>query len=340
LVGCRVFKREWRCLVMLKTAVIGAGVMGQNHLRVLKEISGLVALCEVDEPAAIDLSKRLGVSYECVVDRLLRAHDFDAVVVATPTSTHKEIALSCIRDGRNVLVEKPLAASGADALEICKAAEDAGVVLAVGHIERHNPVVAAVKKLLDEKALGDLISLSSRRVGPFPWRVKDVGAIIDLAVHDIDIARYLAGSEIKRVYAAGGSKLGKREDSSIITLLFGNDVTACVEVNWLTPVKIRRLGLTCMLKYADIDYTAQSVNITSSTVMDLDPANLSHIPIENDSRNISLKKQEPLRNELLDFIGAIEEKRAPLVCGRDGAAAVFAADAALKSMQTGGAVTL
>jgi UDP-N-acetylglucosamine 3-dehydrogenase len=325
---------------MLKTAVIGAGVMGQNHIRILKEISYLTAFCDADEAAAAALYGRLGVPYYCSVGELLKQGDFEAVVVATPTSTHKKIALECMQAGKHVLVEKPLAANGGDALEICKAAEDAGVVLAVGHIERHNPVVAAIKKLLGEKALGDLISLSSRRVGPFPWRVKDVGAIIDLAVHDIDIARYLAGSEIKRVYAAGGSKLGKREDSSIITLLFGNGVTACVEVNWLTPVKIRRLGLTCMLKYADIDYTAQTVNITSSTVMDLDPSNLSHIPIESDNRSISLKKQEPLKNELLDFLAAIEEKRAPLVCGRDGAAAVFAADAALKSMKTGESVTL
>lgn len=323
---------------MLKTAVIGAGVMGQNHIRVLKDMSYLTAFCDADEAAAAALYGRLGVPYYCSVGELLKQGDFEAVVVATPTSTHKKVALECIQAGKHVLVEKPLAGNGTDALNICWAAEKAGVVLAVGHIERHNPVVAAVKRLLDEKALGDIISLSSKRVGPFPWRVKDVGAVIDLAVHDIDIARYLAGSELSTVYAAGGSKVHKMEDFSTILLKFQNGVTAVVDVNWLTPVKIRTLDLTCTLKYVDVDYMAQTVNITSSTVMDLDPSNLSHIPIESDNRSISLKKQEPLKSELQDFLGAIEEKRSPLVTGNDGVAAVFAAQAALRSMETGGAV--
>jgi UDP-N-acetylglucosamine 3-dehydrogenase len=125
------------------------------------------------------------------------------------------------------------------------------------------------------------------------------------------------------------------EDYATILLTFRNGVTAAVEVNWLTPVKIRTLGITCTMKYLNIDYTNQTVEVASSTVMDLDPANLSHIPIESDRRRICLKKEEPLKNELLDFLGAIEHDRPPLVGGIDGVMAVSAAATALKSLASG-----
>jgi UDP-N-acetylglucosamine 3-dehydrogenase len=321
---------------MLRTAVIGVGVMGQNHIRILKEVSSLVGVCDSDPKAGSDITRKLDIPRSQDLHGFLEFGGFDAVVIATPTVTHREVALACINAGKHVLVEKPLASTATDAYEIHHAAEKAGVVLAVGHIERYNPVVAAAKKLLlEKKAVGEPISLSSRRVGPFPWRIKDVGAVIDLAVHDIDIARYLAGSGVVSVYAAGGSKVHKMEDYATVVLTFENGITAAIEVNWLTPVKIRKLCLTCTLRHMELDYIDQTIGLSSSTVTDLDPANLSHIPLESDHHVVRLKKQEPLKLEILDFIGAIEEKRPPLVGGDDGAAAVLLAADALKSLETG-----
>ena len=206
------------------------------------------------------------------------------------------------------------------------------LTLAVGHIERYNPVISFVKELINKDHLGELISIKSKRVSNFPGRIKDVGVILDFGVHDIDIMRYLAG-EVRTVYATA-AKFNKKinfEDHADIMLTFDNGISGVIEVNWLTPIKIRKLNLTCSKKFVEIDYIQQSICISSSTITNVNEDNLYNIPIQSHTNYISLERKEPLRNEIEDFLKSIESGTKPLVTGYDGLQAIKIANAANRS---------
>ena len=325
---------------MLRVGVIGAGAMGQNHARVYSEIAKLAGICDISKESAAAVGKRFGVPHFTDARELLK-QDLDAVTIATPTFTHHGLALDAISAGKHVLLEKPMCATLAQAREVIGNAEKAGLVLAVGHIERHNPVVQFLKSAASAKQLGDVISMSARRVSPNAPRIADVGVVMDLASHDLDVMRHLAASEVASVYALGG-KTGKtkHEDHANIMLHFKNGITGFIEVNWLTPMKMRRLSLTCSKGVVEADYMNQTVQVSTSLPMEVDNSNLFQVPHEYDIRQISLKKQEPLKNELRDFLDSILEKRAPLVTGEDGLRALELAQAALASMEQGKTVEL
>src|SRR5207244_3127702 len=155
-------------------------------------------------------------------------------------------------------VAEPGAAAVPAASQIVDAAKRAGVTLAVGHIERHNPAIAVVKRHLQEGQYGDLVTATARRVSSFPGRVRDIGVVMDLGVHEIDILRYLVGAPVESVFALGGRKIHAAfEDHANILLRFQNGVHGFVEVNWLTPMKVRRLALTCLKNFVEVDYTEQ-----------------------------------------------------------------------------------
>jgi len=320
---------------MLRVGVIGCGAMGQNHARVYSEIAKLAGVCDISKEAASAVGKRLGVPFFTDHRELLK-QELDAVTVATPTFTHHGLALDVIAAGKDLLIEKPMCATLAQAREVMASAEKAGVTLAVGHIERHNPVVQFLKKASTARQLGDVLSMAARRVSPNAPRIADVGVVMDLASHDLDVMRFLAGSEVTSVYALGG-KSGKtrHEDHANILLHFSNGITGFIEVNWLTPAKFRRLSLTCSKGVVEADYMNQTVQISSSVPTEVDLSNAFQIPHEYDIKLVSLKKQEPLRNELRDFLDAIVEKRKPLVTGEDGFRALELALAALESLDKG-----
>ena len=320
---------------MLRTGVIGCGAMGQNHARVYSEIAKLVGVCDINKETASAVGKRLGVPFHTDHRELLK-QDLDAVTIATPTFTHHGLALDVISAGKHVLLEKPMCATVAQAREVLSSAEKAGLTLAVGHIERHNPCVQFLKKASMEKRLGEVISMSARRVSPNAPRIADVGVVMDLASHDLDVMRYLAASEVDSVYALGGkSGRTKHEDHASILLHFRNGITGFIEVNWLTPTKVRRLSLTCSKGVVEADYMNQTVQFSTSVPTEVDLSNAFQMPQEYDIKLVSLKKQEPLRNELRDFLDAVIEKRRPLVTGEDGLRALELALAALESMEQG-----
>jgi len=319
---------------MYRTAVVGTGIMGMNHARVLNEVSRLAAICDVNEGAGRAAAKRFSVPAYKSLQEMLGAQELDAVVISTPTVTHKELALAVIAAGKHVLVEKPLSDNVADARAMAQAAEKAGVTFAVGHIERYNPAVRYAQTAISRGQFGKVITASAKRVSSYPGRIGDVGVVVDLAIHDMDIIRYVTGSDVEAVFAAGGVQAsGRHEDHADIMMMLYNGATGLVEVNWLTPMKIRRLSLTCSQRFVEVDYMNQTVDLSSSTAMDVDTSDLSQIPQEHDHRHITLKKQEPLKNELLDFLDAIEKKRKPLVGGEDGVEAVRMARAALESIK-------
>ncbi len=319
-----------------KVAVIGVGSMGQNHARVYAEIADLVAVADPDEKAGGLTMNRFNTGYYSSFRDLLAQEELDAVSICVPTQNHAEVALAAIHAGVPVLVEKPLAPSVPEAQEIVDAAEEAGAVLAVGHVERHNPAIGVVKRAMDAGQYGDLITVSSRRVSSFPPRVRDVGVVMDLGVHDIDIMRYVVGSPVDTVYALSGQRVNERfEDHANILLRFRNGVNGFVEVNWLTPMKVRRLDLTCLKNFVEVDYTDQSITVSSSTLGALDPFNLYQIPLEHHSQKIHVRKEEPLRRELEDFLAAVREKRQPLVTGQDAVETLKVAEAAILSDKEG-----
>ena len=319
---------------MLKVGVIGLGSMGKNHARVCSEIENieLVGVSDIDKDAANVIAERFNIKNFVDYHELIPM--IDAAIVATPTAYHHEIAIDLLNNGKHVLVEKPICESTAKAYELVKNAENNNLVLAVGHIERHNPVVKFVKDSLDGGKFGELISLTSKRVSNFPGRISDVGVMMDLGIHDIDIMCYLAG-KIDSVYAKAGrfTKDIDHEDHANIVLNFENGICGIVEINWLTPMKVRKLFLTCSKNFVEADYIEQSVTISSSYIEEVDDMNLYKIPIQYNVNQVALEKREPLRNEIEDFVNAIENNGRPLASGDDGLMALKIAEAATNSYE-------
>jgi UDP-N-acetylglucosamine 3-dehydrogenase len=320
----------------LKIGVIGTGAMGKNHARVCAELHSvnLVGIADKDENTVNTIANRFDVSGFTDYKELLSL--VDAVIIATPTVTHFDIANDAIDAGKHILVEKPVCDTVEKGKMLISKADNAGVVFAVGHIERHNPVVSFVKNALEAAKYGELVTLSSKRVSNFPGRIRDVGVIFDFGVHDIDVMRYIAG-EVKSVYAQAGrfNKQIEYEDHATIVLNFENDLCGVIEVNWLTPMKIRKLSLTCDKSFVEADFINQSVQTSSSSFEDVDDANLFNIPLQNKISTMDLQKKEPLKNEISDFAEAITKNKKPLVTGYDGLMAVKIAEAAVKSSETG-----
>ncbi len=320
---------------MLNVGVIGVGMMGQNHARVYSEIANLVGISDAREETLNKVSKKFNVTGYQNHSELLKRKDLDAVSIASPTSTHFDLVNEAITEGKHVLVEKPMGADLKKAKELVANAKRRGIVFAVGYIERHNPVVGFTKNLIEQGQFGNVISVSSRRVSSFPERIKDVGVVMDLGIHDIDVIRYLLGSKVKSVYSlAGMTTNGNFEDHANILFEFESGVFATIEVNWLTPMKVRKVSLTCSRNFVEMDYINQSLQVSSSTIKKIDFGNLYRIPQEYNERKIQIERREPLKNELLDFLDAIEHQKAPLVSGEEGVLTLEIAHAAMLSAKS------
>lgn len=314
----------------MKVGVVGTGAMGRNHVRVYSEIAELAGVSDVFDEAGRKVANQYDAKFYADYMELLK--NVDAVSIATPTVTHYEIAKAAIEAGVNVLVEKPVTDSIEKGEELVRMAEKNGVVMAVGQIERHNPVVDFAKRSMNEGKFGELITLSARRVSSFPIRISDVGVILDLGIHDIDAIRYLAGMEIESIYATAGSVDDKtHEDHASITLNFRGGITGYVETSWLTPMKVRKLAMTTKKEFITLDYMNQSADISTTQFGEIDERNLFNIPLEYRTERINMRREEPLKRELADFIGAVKTGKEPLVTGKDGLETLKVTLAALRS---------
>lgn len=329
---------------MASYGVIGTGSMGQNHARVYAEMRELAAVADADKKRAAEIAGKSGAKSFSDYKELISQKSIEAVSIATPTASHYEVAKYALESGKHVLLEKPMCKTSEQARKLIDLAHEQGLVLAIGHIERHNPIVMFTKDQVGRGKFGRVITIASRRVSSFPARIRDVGVIFDLGIHDIDVQRYLVGSDIESVYA-----LANREDTGSKTtfetcasmlLRFKNGISGFIEVNWLTPMRVRKMALTCSHNFVEMDYMTQSLQISSSASMDFEEGNLFKIPQNYEINRVSLSIQEPLKNEILDFIGAIKNKRKPFVTGEDGLRALQAADAAVLSCTEGKVVQL
>ncbi len=241
----------------VRLGVIGVGIMGSNHARVLAELPGVTVVGIADPGAAHRplLAEILGCA-ACDDTEALLALGIDAAVVAAPTHLHHDIALACIRRGVHVLVEKPIASNVEEGRAIVAAAERAGVTLMVGHVERFNPAVQALKEAIRGE---EILSISITRVGPFPPRMSNVGVVIDLAVHDIDLIRWFTDSEIIQVQPQLKSAVAEREDIALLQFRTASGVLAQINTNWLTPFKTRTVHIATRKKYLIADLLTRQV---------------------------------------------------------------------------------
>ena len=287
---------------MIRTGVVGIGEMGQNHVRVYNEMENadLVGIADVNERRVKEIANQHKTKAFTDYKDLLNK-DLDAVSIAVPTILHKKVALDFIKEGVICLIEKPIAVNIEDAKEIIREAEKNTVKLAIGHIERFNPAVTKLKKIIENGILGKMLLISTRRVGPFVPRITDVGIISDLATHDIDVVRYLAGQEPVNVFAKSGGIKNKKGDHALVLLDFG-EVSASIEVNWFTPHKVRSLVATGTEGIAYLDYLKQEVEIYNS--------DWKMIP--------KIEKKEPLKVELEHFLECVKNNKEPLVDGYEG----------------------
>ncbi len=311
----------------LKSAVIGAGSMGMNHLRVLRDFDeDAVQLVGVADPSAPNLRNAMSrfhvagfADYREMIERV--APDLVAVVV--PTHLHFEVAAYVLDRGINVLLEKPMASTIEQALALIEQARLRDAKLAVGHIERFNPAVIEVKRHLLTGELGRMFHLHARRLGPFPPRIRDVGVTLDLATHDIDVMRYLANAEVAHVYAETQRHIHtSHEDLLLGVLRFTNQTIGMLDVNWLTPTKVRELSITGEKGMYLVNYLTQDVYFYANDYTPTSWDTLrSHSGVsEGTMTRLKIQKAEPLRLEYQDVINAIRQDVLPTVSGEDGLA--------------------
>ncbi len=289
----------------INVGVIGVGAMGYNHARVYYRLknANLMAVADIMERALEKVSRRYKVRGYLNYENLLKIPEIEVISVCVPTTHHYRVAMDAIEYDKHVLVEKPIAFTLEEAKKMVKAARRKGVKLATGHVERFNPAVKKAKELIENDVIGDVVSTSAKRVGPFPPRIKDVGVTIDLAIHDLDVMHYLFDEPIIEVYASMGSilEMCKFEDHAEIMAKFRNGIIGMLEVNWLTPYKRRKLAITGTDGIINLDYIDQKIDVYGKFAQD-----------------VQIKHDEPLKNELKSFLLAIINENEPEITGEDG----------------------
>lgn len=328
----------------LRAAVIGLGMMGRNHVRVWDELVPdveLVAVADTD-PAAV-AAATAGRRARGFTDpaRMLDEERVDLVSVVAPTSLHLPVTVAALRAGANVLVEKPIAATRDEALEMMAVAGEAGRMLTVGHIERFNPAIRELKRRLADGELGRIFQVSATRLGPFPARIRDVGVVVDLAPHDIDVFRYLIGSEPIRMYAETERRIHtEHEDLFNGILKFANGVVGVLNINWLTPTKRRVITVTGERGMYVADYIAQDLVFHANSDAPETWINRgAGAPItsvtEGEMTRRAVRREEPLAVELREFARAVRDGGPPPVDPHDAMVALLLARLLVDSALTG-----
>lgn len=321
----------------LKTAVIGVGMMGRNHARLYSELPDavLTGVADANETAAKEVTQRYGGKYYADYRQLLDTEKPDAVSIAVPTEDHVEVAMHAIEHGMHILIEKPIAYSEEQAEHIIAAAEKANVCLMVGHIERFNPAVGALKQRLEAGELGRVFQIDARRQSPFPARVKDVGVVIDLAVHDLDIMRYVTGADIVRVFAETERRIHSTQEDLMQSLIRMDDGTVgSLTINWLTPTKIRELYVTGERGMYRVDYLTQDLYFFENATTqgsEWETLKVLRGVSEGQMTRYVVAKKEPLRAELQAFLASIRGEMTVPVTGQDGIKALKLAHAIVTS---------
>ena len=296
----------------LRTAVIGVGSLGQHHARNYAELSAsgsskFVGVCDASEETAKEIAEKNSCDYFTDWRELL--DKVDAVSIVTPTETHCEIACAFLEKGIDCLVEKPIARTLEEADKMIAAAEKSGAKIMVGHLERYNPAMVALRPHVTQPLYFEI-----HRVSPFPNRSLDVDVVLDVMIHDLDAIQWLVGEEVKcdSIHAVGIPILSDKVDAANARIEFENGAVANITSSRVGTEKIRKTRFYQTQSYVVLDYVTKFASITS-----LDP-NAAHPLLGIDINRLEVKDVEPLRAELSDFLDAIRNDKTPSITAQDG----------------------
>jgi UDP-N-acetylglucosamine 3-dehydrogenase len=325
----------------LRAGLIGLGMMGRNHLRVLHQLAG-VRVVGVADPVGDGQRLPDGVTLTSSAEELVGL-GLDICVVAAPTADHEPLGLLLADAGVHTLIEKPLAEDVAGAGRLTTAFEQAGLVGAVGHIERFNPALQSLRARLQRGELGDIYQLATRRVGPFPGRIRDVGVVKDLATHDVDLTAWVAGSDYASLAARVAHKSGREHEDLVAATGVLRDGTITNHlVNWLSPMKERLTVVTGERGTFVADTLSADLTFYANGEVATEWEAISRFRgvSEGDMVRFAIPKPEPLVVEHESFRDAVLGKDAEIVTMRQGMAAVEVATAMLRSAATGETIRL
>lgn len=289
----------------VKVGVVGVGAIGRNHARIYSELESadLVCIYDANEEHAEAIAAEFGTEAVSSLEELVSR--VDAVSISTPTVTHREIATALLEAGKHVLVEKPISDSVDDAKAMIDLAQKKGLVLQVGHIERFNPVMSQLEARLDSPKF-----IECHRLSPFPQRSLDIGVVLDLMIHDLEIVLHLVNSPIDSIDAVGIPVLTRREDIANARIRFENGCVANITSSRISPERMRKIRVFQGDAYLSLDYQDQSGWIYRKDGMEIA------------REEVMVEKDEPLKCELAAFVDCAAAGSQPKVSGQQGAAAL------------------
>lgn len=284
----------------IKVAVIGIGQLGHHHARIYSQIDGveLVGVCDIDKNKAENAAKSYKTTAYTNYNALLGKIEAASIVV--PTALHYRITKDFLEAGVNVLVEKPITTTLSQANNLLKLSNKKHLILQVGHVERFNAAVRKIHSLRKNPRF-----IECHRLGPFSGRITDVGVVLDLMIHDIDIVVELVRSKLKKIEATGVKVLTQHEDIANARLTFQNGAVANLTASRLTPEAVRKIRIFEEDAYISLDYVRQSAQIYRKVGPSIT------------QEAIDIKKEEPLKEELGHFIDCVKNKKRPLVSGKE-----------------------
>ncbi len=319
----------------LKAAVIGVGHLGKEHSRIYSEMPevSLVGVVDTDKDAGEAVAQRCKTRYYSSLKEILDKVDVASVVV--PTKSHYEITKELLNNGIHVLVEKPMTGTVSEAEDLIKLGRQSSVILQPGYIERFNPALEAIKKL-DVS----LKFIECHRLSPFTFRSADIGVVLDLMIHDIDIILYLSKSKVKKIDAVGVNVIADKEDIANARIQFEDGCVANITASRVSFEPMRRIRLFSENSYISLDYQKQEALIYKKSPkltlksIDIENKGVSNITdLKNFSfgdmlkiERIKMNNQEPLRKELESFIDCVKNGKQPVVSGEEGIEAIKIAD--------------
>ena len=289
----------------VRVGVIGLGNMGKNHVRVYSKVANLVALSDINEEIGSEMASRNGANFYKDYKEMIEKEQLDAVSVVVPTALHYKFVLDCLEKKIPSLVEKPISVNIAEAKRMLSISKKYKTLLMVGHVERFNPAIIKLKKIIDSGRLGKVISLLAVRVGITPPNPAASDVALDLGIHDVDVFNFLLGRFPNKKKIIKTKLFSKNvADSSVLLLEYGK-VSGLIQTNWITPVKLRKLFVSGTEGYVELDYIKQKLVLHDkilNTRFDGSFYELLSISDKAPSKEIYISKKEPLKKELTYFL--------------------------------------
>ncbi len=307
--------------------------MGQNHARIFfhSDAIQLVAVADPYKEQVEKVARHYNAQSYLHYRDMLDNEEVDAVSIAVPTNMHKEVALYALEKGKHVLLEKPIASTEEEAQEIIHKAQQQQRKLMIGHIERFNPAIQELKVRLQKGELGEIYKIDVQRIGPFPSRITDVGVIVDLSVHDLDVINYLIEDTPVRIYAETQQRLHPKHEDSVTALIrYSQGALAVLNINYLSPTKTRQLKIFGKKGMFLVNYLDQELYFYENKGFTTD--NWESVS-EGDMKKITIPKKELLQLEIESFVRCIKEDTEPAISGEHGLSSLKIAHAILKSAQ-------